>query len=69
MHAQSLTSIVNNPKKDSMLKKMAKLVKRKVIGSSVPYFKALKESQVEDSLAIPKVNPLKDFKDYKNMVG
>ena len=36
MHAQSLTSIVNNPKKDSMLKKMAKLVKRKVIGSSVP---------------------------------
>ena len=44
MHGQSLSSIVNNPKKDSMFKKMTSLVKSKVIGSSVPKFKALKES-------------------------
>lgn len=57
MHEQSLASIVNNPKKDSLVSKMASLVKSKVIGSSQPKFKPLKESQVEDSTAIPKVNP------------
>ena len=69
MHGQSLTSIVNNPKKDSLMRKMASLVKSKVIGSSVPKFKAVKESQVEDSAAIPKVNPQKDFKEYLRKVG
>ena len=44
MHEQSLTSIVNNPKKDSLVRKMASLVKSKVIGSSQPKFKHLKES-------------------------
>ena len=57
MHSQSLTSIVQNPKKTSLVKKVASIVKSKVTGSSVPKFKALKESQVEDSPAIPKVNP------------
>ena len=44
LHSQSLMSIVNNPKKDSIVRKMASMVKSKVIGSSVPKFKALKES-------------------------
>jgi len=44
MKKQSLTSIVNNPKKDSLVSKMASLVKSKVIGSSQPKFKPLKES-------------------------
>ena len=48
---------------------MASIVKSKVTGSSVPKFKALKESQVEDSPAIPKVNPQKDFKDYMKKVS
>ena len=69
LHAQSLSSIVNNPKKDSLVKKMASLVKSKVVGSSVPKFKKLEESQVEDSPAIPKVNPQKDFKDYIKKVS
>ena len=69
MHEQSLASIVNNPKKDSLVSKMASLVKSKVIGSSQPKFKPLKESQVEDSTAIPKVNPQKDFKDYLKKVA
>ena len=69
MHSQNLTSIVNNPKKDSFVRKMASMVKAKVVGSKEPKFKALKESQVEDSTAIPKVNPQKDFKDYLRKVG
>lgn len=69
MKKQSLASIVNNPKKDSLVSKMASLVKSKVIGSSQPKFKPLKESQVEDSPAIPKVNPQKDFKDYMRKVS
>lgn len=44
-------------------------MKSKVTGSSVPKFKAIKESQVEDSPAIPKVNPAKDFKGYVRKVG
>ena len=44
MHAQSLTSIVNNPKKDSLLRKVKNMVKQKVVGSSVPKFKALSEA-------------------------
>ena len=44
MHGQSLTSIVNNPKKASLVSKMASLVKSKVIGSSQPKFKHMKES-------------------------
>ena len=44
-------------------------MKSKVTGSSVPKFKAIKESQVEDSPAIPKVNPAKDFKAYVRKVG
>jgi len=44
MHGQSLISIVNNPKKHSLVRKMASLVKSKVIGSAVPKFKTLKEA-------------------------
>ena len=44
MHSQNLTSIVNNPKKDSFVRKMASMVKAKVVGSKEPKFKALKES-------------------------
>ena len=60
---------MNNPKKDSLVKKMAQAVKSKVMGSSQPKFKPLKESQVEDSTAIPKVNPSKDFKEYMRKVA
>ena len=69
MHSQNLTSIVNNPKKDSLVRKMASLVKSKVMGSTEPKFKPLKESQVEDNPSIPKVNPQKDFKDYFRKVS
>ena len=69
MHCQNLASIVNNPKKQSLVKKMASMVKSKVVGSKEPKFKPLKESQVEDSTAIPKVNPQKDFRDYFRKVG
>ena len=69
MHCQNLASIVNNPKKQSLVKKMASMVKAKVVGSKEPKFKSLKESQVEDSTAIPKVNPQKDFRDYFRKVG
>ena len=48
---------------------MASAVKSKVVGSSVPKFRTLKESQVEDSAAIPKVNPQKDFRDYLRKVA
>lgn len=34
MHAQSLSSIVNNPKKDSLLRKMKNMVKQKVTGTA-----------------------------------
>ena len=69
MHVQSLASITNNPKKDSLLKKMGGFVKSKVVGSSEPKFKVLKESQVEDNPMIPKVNPQKDFRDYLKKVS
>ena len=69
MHCQSLASIVNNPKKDSLVRKMASMVKSKVVGSKEPKFKAMTEAQVEDSPAIPKVNPQKDFKDYMRKVS
>ena len=69
LHSQSLASIVNNPKKDSLVKKLGAMVKSKVVGSTEPKFKPLKESQVEDSPVIPKVNPQKDFKDYFRKVG
>ena len=64
MHVQSLTSIVNNPKKDSVFKRMKTLVKHQIQGGPSPYFRTLKESNVEDSDSIPKVRPNKDFKDY-----
>ena len=48
---------------------MASLVKSKVMGSTEPKFKPLKESQVEDNPSIPKVNPQKDFKDYFRKAG
>ncbi len=69
MHSQSLASIVNNPKKDSLVKKFGAMVKSKVVGSTEPKFKPLKESQVEDNPGIPKVNPHKDFKDYFRKVS
>lgn len=69
MHSQSLASIVNNPKKDSLVKKFGAMVKSKVVGSTEPKFKPLKESQVEDNPGIPKVNAQKDFKDYFRKVS
>lgn len=56
---------MNNPKKESILKKMTTLVRHKVTGKGAPYFKPLTELQVEDSSSIPKVQPKKDFKEYK----
>ena len=64
IHGQSLASIINNPKKDSFMSKVKTLVKQKVTGTAAPKFKQLKESQIEDSQSIPKVNPEKDFKEY-----
>ena len=69
MRCQNLASIVNNPKKDSLVRKMASMVKSKVVGSKEPKFKQLSEAQVEESTAIPKVNPQKDFKDYFRKVS
>ena len=57
MHGQSLASIINNPKKESLFSKMKTVVKQKVTGTAAPKFKPLDESQIEDSPAIPKVNP------------
>jgi len=61
-NVQSITSIVNNPKKESMLKKMTRIVKKKVVGGGKPSFKPLKEDQIEISTLIPRVNPKKDFR-------
>ena len=47
-----------------MFTKAINSVKQKVTRSGVPKFKPLKESQVEESALIPKVQPQKDFKEY-----
>ena len=44
MHVQSLTSITNHPKKESMFKKAMNSVKQKVTGTGVPKFKPLTEA-------------------------
>ena len=66
MHMQSLTSIVNNPKKESFFNKVKNNIKSKLtIKSAEKYdFKPMTEAMVEDSLSIPKVSAKKDFKDY-----
>lgn len=64
MRNQSLASIVNNPKKESIFKRVKTLVSHKVTGKGVPFFKVLTEHQIEESSQIPRVNPAKDFKDY-----
>lgn len=42
-NVQSITSIVNNPKKESMLRKVTRMVKKKVVGGGKPSFKPLRE--------------------------
>ena len=44
MHVQSLTSITNHPKKESMFKKAINSVKSKVTRSGVPKFKPMTEA-------------------------
>ena len=44
MHGQSLTSITNNPKKESVFKKTMNAVKQKVTGKGVPKFKVKTEA-------------------------
>jgi hypothetical protein len=64
MNNKSLTSIVNNPKKDSVFKQVKTMLKHQLQGGPSPYFKALKEQNVEESTTIPTVKPHKDFKAY-----
>ena len=44
MHGQSLVSITNNPKKESVFKKALNTVKQKVTGKGPPKFKVLTET-------------------------
>ena len=44
MHVQSLTSITNHPKKESVFKKAMNSVKQKVTGTGVPKFKPMTEA-------------------------
>jgi len=66
MHMQSLTSIVNNPKKESFFNKVKNNIKSKLTNKNAEKydFKPMTEAMVEDSLSIPKVTPKKDFKEY-----
>eukprot|EP00347_Sterkiella_histriomuscorum_P013600 403364097 len=63
MKIQSLTSIINNPKSDTIYKQVSSFIK-KVNNND---FKQLKESQIPDSMSIPKIT-IKDFQDYLNSI-
>ena len=66
---QSLASIVNHPKNESMLKKLGKYVKNGIqgkrhatrTGSKKFTYKVLTEKDIHGSLHIPKVTYPKDF--------
>ena len=63
LHINSLTSIVNNPKKDSFMKKLKKVVKNNIQGKKHMHrsankkytYKHLTEKDIPDSYHIPKV--------------
>ena len=67
MRISSLSSIVNFPKKESLMKKLGKAIKDQVKGkkhmhTKVKYvYKNLQEKDVPSSLHIPKVSFPKDF--------
>ena len=65
MNCQSLASIVNNPKKESMFKKVKTMLRHQIQGGPSPYYKAMGEKDVEESTIIPIVKAAKDFKTYK----
>jgi hypothetical protein len=60
---------VNNPKKESMLKKVTTMIKHQISGGPSPYFKQLSERDIEESTIIPTVKAQKDFKDYKKKIA
>lgn len=68
-NVQSLASIVNNPKQESMFKKVKTILKHKIQGGPSPYYSAMAEKDVEDSSLIPLVKPHKDFRDYKKKLA
>jgi len=55
LHMQSLSSIVNNPKKETFIKKVKNFAKHQMQGNGAAYFKTMKEANVEDSTSIPRV--------------
>lgn len=63
LHINSLTSIVNNPKKDSFMKKFKKVVKNQIQGKKHMHrsankkytYRHLTEKDIPDSYLIPKV--------------
>ena len=67
MRIQSLSSIVNHPKQETLMKKLGKMVKdnikgKKHMSSRAKFvYKPMTEQDVPDSLHIPKVNWPRDF--------
>lgn len=56
MKIQSLSSIVNNPKSESLLRQVGTFIKK----STVKEYKPLKESRIPESITLPKIT-LSDF--------
>ena len=67
MHVQSLSSIVNNPKRKGIFQKAKDLYLHQT-GRKIA-FKTITEEKVEDSTQIPKVNPSKDFRSYLRSIN
>lgn len=68
-NVQSLSSIVNNPKKQSVFSTVKTIIKQKIKGGPSPYYKAMKERDIEESNTIPAVKAQKDFRDYKKTLA
>ena len=63
MKIQSLTSIINDPKSDTIYKQVSAFIKK--VNKSE--FKQLKESSIPESFSIPKIH-MNDFKDYLDRI-
>jgi hypothetical protein len=63
LRMQNLTSIVNDPKADTIFRQM-----QAIVGAGNPLeYKPLKESHIPDSYTLPKIQ-LKDFSDYLSTI-